>query len=180
VDPISLLLAIRLIVPVEEVDHVVEIIIENLEVYTIYDFMIQVSKQIETLYYHSLFVDDKPCMIDKKTFLKEIIDENASIEQQVINLKRLSFRKLWILQIKTEDKKNFLLWLSPMEKFEAIIHIAQKKKILQRSNVKYEIYLMNPLNNQEKILLSDTLQEVISEVLRLSDLKNEIYIVKIK
>jgi len=59
-----------------------------------------------------------------------------------------------------------------------ILH--KRKKILQRSNVKYEIYLMNPLNNQEKILLSDTLQEVISEVLRLSDLKNEIYIVKIK
>jgi len=42
------------------------------------------------------------------------------------------------------------------------------------------MYLMNPTKNTEKILISDTLQEVISDVLRLSDLKNEIYIVKVK
>jgi len=179
-DTISLILGIKLIIPVEGIENGVDIIIENIDIYTIYDFMIQISKKIETLYYHSLFVDEKPCIIENKTYLKDILEDSVSEIEQFTNLKRISFKKVWILNIKTEDKKNFLLWISPMERFEMIITIAQKKKILQKGNIKFEMYLMNPTKNTEKILISDTLQEVISDVLRLSDLKNEIYIVKVK
>jgi len=72
----------------------IEIIINDLENYEMKEFMDEIFRHVESLYYYKLFAGNKTeCDIDKFVYLKEILGENESFLIKFNNLKKLNFKK---------------------------------------------------------------------------------------